>query len=53
MKRVASSIALAGLLIFMTAGLMGCVSGSADDSDQPWNVPPPNEGVPTLPGMNG
>jgi len=32
--------------------LAGCVSVHPDDSDMPWNVASPNEGVPTLPGMN-
>lgn len=51
MKRVVSSIALASFLLLLAAGLSGCLSVNPDDSDQPWNVPSPNEGVPNMPGM--
>jgi hypothetical protein len=51
MKRVATTVSLACLLLALATGLVGCMSVAPDDSDQPWNVVPPNEGVPTLPGM--
>ena len=41
-----------GLLALALAALAGCVSVHSDDSDIPWNVASPNDGVPTLPGMN-
>jgi hypothetical protein len=53
MKQALTSLALLGLLILLASGLSGCVATNPDDSDHPWNIPPPNEGVPTLPGMNG
>jgi hypothetical protein len=52
MKRRRAPWLLLGLLILMASGLAGCMSINPDDSDQPWNVPSPNDGVPTLPGMN-
>lgn len=52
MKRMRASWFLLGLLFLMAAGLTGCMSVNPDDSDQPWNLPSPNDGVPTLPGMN-
>jgi hypothetical protein len=45
------SAILAGLLLWVAAGLTGCLSVAPDDSDQPWNVVSPNEGIPTIPGM--
>lgn len=41
-----------GFLVLMLLGLAGCVSGNMGDSDLPWNVPPPNDGVPSLPGLS-
>jgi hypothetical protein len=51
MKRVVTSITLASVILLMAAALSGCLSVNPDDSDQPWNVPSPNEGVPNMPGM--
>lgn len=51
MKRVLVSFVLSGLLTLLACGLAGCAT-NPDDSDHPWNIPPPNEGVPNLPGMN-
>ncbi len=51
-RRCPGSWFYAGLLALALAALTGCVSGNPDDSDIPWNVGSPNEGVPTLPGLN-
>jgi len=38
--------------VLLLAGLFaGCVSVAHDDSDIPWNAAPPNDGIPSLPGL--
>jgi hypothetical protein len=51
MNRAGYQLAFFVALFLIATSFSGCMS-TPDDSDQPWNVPPANEGVPTFPGMN-